>query len=125
MKQVGVVGHVPLGIAEERIKLAKGGIGSFVTPSESSVLKVDLLELTLMKRCSKPIDATAIDISLVFISGTENLVEVPCGKPSDTGRWSLAHQLGEESVFTSTVGRPVDRRNLEEVPGRPQPNHGR
>ena len=35
---------VPLGIAEEGIKLAQCGIGAFVAPSEASVLEVDFLE---------------------------------------------------------------------------------
>ena len=49
MKQVIVVSGVPLGIVEEGIKLAQGGIGTFVAPSEASVLEVDFLELTGMK----------------------------------------------------------------------------
>jgi hypothetical protein len=70
---------VPFRIAKESIKLAKGGGGTFITPSKTSVLKVDLFELTSLKSRPETIDAAPINVSSTFIPSTPNLVEIAEG----------------------------------------------
>ena len=46
MEHMGVESRVPIHIAKKGVKLAEGRIVSLIAPSEASVLKMDLLELT-------------------------------------------------------------------------------
>jgi hypothetical protein len=74
---VRVKAKVPIGVAIEGIKLAKGGVLPFIGPSETPVLEVDFLELTRLKRGSEAVDTAPINVALIFISSSSNLVEVP------------------------------------------------
>lgn len=84
MEHVGVVRGVPLGIAKEGIKLAQRRVGPLIAPSETSVLEVNFLKFTGMKRGAKAVDSACIDIPFIFVPSPINLVEAPGSQPGDT-----------------------------------------
>ena len=71
--------EVPFGIAKKCIKLAHGGVEPFVAPCEPPILKVNLLELTILEGYPESIKVALIHISLVFISCSINLVKISEG----------------------------------------------
>lgn len=67
---------IPLGVAEEGIKLAHCGVRPLITPGEAVILQMDLLELTVRESCPKMVYSASVDISLVFVSSLMYLVEI-------------------------------------------------
>jgi hypothetical protein len=59
--------EVPLVIAIESIKLAKGSLCPFVAPREAAILQVDLVKLACLKGSPKTNDAAAFTF-LLFLS---------------------------------------------------------
>jgi len=112
---VTVVSGVPLSVAEEGIKLAQGGIGAFVTPSEAYVLEMDFLELTGLKRRAKTVNSARVDISFILVPRPVDLVEVPGNQPSHTRERFVVEQLREEGVFACRISGAIDRSELEAV----------
>ena len=98
---------------EEGIKLAQCGIGAFVAPSEASVLEVDFLEFTGMKHRPKAVNSARVDVPLVLIPGSVNLVKVPGNQPSHIRRWFVVEQLRKKSVFAGGISGAIDRSELE------------
>jgi hypothetical protein len=64
---MGVKAHIPIGIAIEGIELAKGGVFSFIAPSEAPVVQMDFVKLASLKSDPKTIDAATINVWLVLV----------------------------------------------------------
>lgn len=77
-----------------------------------------------MERGPKTVDPTMVNISLVLVSRSINLIKVSGGKPSHPQRRLLAEELGKEHVFARGVGGAVDRCELEDHVGRSYTDHG-
>jgi hypothetical protein len=84
---------VPFVVAKESIKLAKSWIVPLVAPSEPPILKLDLVKLARLESGAEVIDSALIDIYIVLVSSSLNLVEIPEGQPSHPGRWLEGHKL--------------------------------
>jgi hypothetical protein len=57
---MGVKANIPLGVAIEGVKLAKGGVVSLVAPSEPPILKMNLVKF-IMKPCPFVLHETSAD----------------------------------------------------------------
>ena len=68
----------PLRVAKERVELAKGRVFPLVLPRELSILEVDLHQPTTLERCTKTVKTPSVDVSLVFVTRSVNLVEIAC-----------------------------------------------
>ena len=86
---------------------------------------MDLLELARLQSGTKAVDSAAVNIALVFVPGTVNLVEVASGEPSHAQGWLLAKQLRKESIFGGVVSGAIDRCYLEAYICRPNANLAR
>jgi hypothetical protein len=105
--------QVPLIVAVEGIELAQGRVFPLVTPSESPVLKMYLMELTCLESGSKAVDAAPVDIHVVFVPSPTNLVEVTKRQPLRPGRCFVGNKLGEKVILPIMRHWPVHRRDLE------------
>jgi hypothetical protein len=105
--------HVPHIIAIEGIELAQGRIFPLVTPSETPVLKMDLMELTSLESGSKTVDASTVDIHVAFIPSPANLVEVTKYQPLRPRRGLVGNKLGEKIVLPIVRRWTVHRCDLE------------
>ena len=76
MKDVAAKLIVPLRVAKERVELAKGRVFPLVLPRELSILEVDLHQPTTLERCTKTVKTPSVDVSLVFVTRSVNLVEI-------------------------------------------------
>ena len=76
MQDIGVECRIPFRIAEEGVKLAKRWVVPLITPREASILKMDFLELAGLQSSAEPVNPTSINISLVFVTCTIDLIEV-------------------------------------------------
>lgn len=83
-----------------------------------------LLEVTILKRGSKEVDPSSIDISLL-VAGVVDLVKVPQGEPKCPDRWFLVDELGEECIFGRGGGRTIHGGDLEAHIGSPNKNYSR
>jgi hypothetical protein len=110
---MGAKADVPLGVAIERIKLAHRGVYSLVGPSETPVLQVNLRKLGGLEGRPETIYPPPINILLVLISSSPNLIEVPKGEPTYPLRRLMTNKLGEENVFPARRGWPIHSGDLE------------
>jgi hypothetical protein len=110
---MGVKAHIPIGIAIEGIELAKGGVFSFIAPSETTILQVDFVKLARLKGDPETVDAATINVWLVFVPSPPDLVEVTEDQPPHAKRRLLSHKLREEVVLPRACGWPIDRSNFE------------
>ena len=76
VQDMGVECHILVRIAEEGVKLAKHWVVPLITPREASILKMDFLELAGLQSSAEPVNPTSINISLVFVMCTIDLIEV-------------------------------------------------
>jgi hypothetical protein len=104
---------VPFVVAIESIKLAKSWIDPFVTPSEPPILKMDLVKLARLEGGAEAVDSAPIDIYIVLVPSSPNLVEIPEGQPSHPGGWFEGHKLRKEVIFPIMRGRAIYRGNFE------------
>ena len=81
MEDVRAKVQVPIFFAKERVKFAESWVGLLIAPCEFSVLQMDLFELTEIERVSEADDTTSIDIWLVLILRTLDLVEITGNQP--------------------------------------------
>jgi hypothetical protein len=51
MQDMDIEVKVPFRIAIESVKLASGGVISFVAPCEEAILQMNLIKVTSLKRC--------------------------------------------------------------------------
>jgi hypothetical protein len=110
---MGVKAHIPIGIAIEGIELAKGGVFSFIAPSETTILQVDFVKLARLKGDPEMVDAATINVWLVFVPSPPDLVEVTEDQPPHAKRRLLSHKLREEVVLPRACGWPINRSNFE------------
>ena len=75
MQDMGVECRIPFRIAEG-VKLAKRWVVPLITPREASILKMDFLELAGLQSSVEPVNPTSINISLVFVTCTVDVIEV-------------------------------------------------
>jgi hypothetical protein len=106
-------GHVPHIVSVEGIELAQGRVFPLVAPSETPVLKMDLMELTSLESGSKMVDAAMVDIHVAFIPSPANLVEVTKRQPLRPHRRLVGNKLGEEIVLPIVRHWIVHRCDLE------------
>ena len=71
-----IMRDVPILIAKKSIKAAHSRGSALVGPSESSILKADLFKVTRMKGISEPVDSRAVDVEIVFVTSSTDLIEV-------------------------------------------------
>jgi hypothetical protein len=74
---------------------------------------MNLLKLTRGKGSSKPIEPASVNVSLVRVSSSINLVEISHGKPFHIVSGLLSNQLIEEIIFASIRSWAIHRGNLE------------
>jgi hypothetical protein len=110
---MGVKAHIPIRIAIEGIELANGGVFSFIAPSETTILQVDFMELARLKSDPKMVDATMINVWLVFVPSPPDLVEVTENQPPHAKRRLLSHKLREEVILPRACGWPIDSSDFE------------
>jgi hypothetical protein len=104
---------VPFVVAIESIKLAKSWIVPLVAPSEPPILKVDLVKLARLEGGAEAVDSAPIDIYIVLVPSSPNLVEIPEGQPTHPGRWLEGHKLRKEVIFPIVRGRAINRGDFE------------
>jgi hypothetical protein len=90
---------VPFVVTIESIKLAKSWIAPFISPSEPPILKMDLVKLARLKGGAEAVDSAPIDIYIVLVPSSPNLVEILEGQPSHPGGWLEGHKLRKEVIF--------------------------
>jgi hypothetical protein len=105
--------QVPLTVAVEGIELAQGRVFPLITPSESPILKMYLMELTCLESGSKVVDAALVDIHVVFVPSPANLVEVTKRQPLCPRRWFVGNKIGEKVILPIMCRCPVHRCDLE------------
>jgi hypothetical protein len=110
---MGVKAHIPIGVAIEGIELAKGGVFSFIAPSEATILQVDFVELARLKSDPEMVDAATINVWLIFVPSPPDLVEVTENQPPHAKRRLLSHKLREEVVLPRACGWPIARSDFE------------
>jgi hypothetical protein len=110
---MGVETHIPIGIAIEGVELAKDGVLSFIAPSETTILQVDFMEFARLKGDPEAVDATTINVWLVFVPSPPDLVEVTEDQPLHAKRRLLCHKLREEVVLPRACGWSIDHSNFE------------
>jgi hypothetical protein len=110
---MGVKAYIPIGVTIEGIDLAKGGVFSFIAPSEATILQVDFVELARLKSDPEMVDAATINVCLVFVPSPPDLVEVTEDQPPHAKRRLLSHKLREEVVLPRACGWPIDRSDFE------------
>jgi hypothetical protein len=69
MEDVSVEAYIPFQVAKECVKLAKGGIVTFIGPSELSILEVDFIKLTSVELHPKTLIRLRLTLRL-FLSLT-------------------------------------------------------
>lgn len=105
--------EIPLSIAKDGIKLAKGRVLPPVGPREPTVLEVNLVELTSMQSIPETDNATPINIGFVLVSSAVDLVEVTKHEPPNPRRRLLGNKLGKEIILLDSGRRSVDGCYLE------------
>jgi hypothetical protein len=110
---MGVKAHIPIGIAIEGIELAKGGVFSFIAPSEAPVLQMDFMKLASLKSDPETVDAATINVWLVLVPSPPDLVEVTEDQPPHTNRRLMNYKLREEVILPRACGWPINRGDFE------------
>jgi hypothetical protein len=113
IEYMGIEARIPIVVTIENVKLAKRRVFSFIPPCESAVLQVDFMELKSLRSGPEVVDAATIDVCLVLVPSSPNLVAVTKDQPPHTKRWLLSHKLHEEAILPRACIWPIDRHNLE------------
>jgi hypothetical protein len=74
---------------------------------------MDLMKLARLEGGAEAVDSALIDICIVLVPSSPNLVEILEGKPSHPGGWFESHKLQKEVIFPIVRGRAIDRGNFE------------
>jgi hypothetical protein len=109
MQDMDIEVKVPFRIVIEIVKLASGGVISFVAPCEQAILQMNLIKVTSLKRCSKTVNATSVDVALLFLVGSLDLIEVKSPRAShrtpSRGFCQGARQISGPFDWTLSVHR--------------------
>lgn len=73
----------PTPSCQKGIEFVEGRVRTFIVLGESAVLHMDLFKLLLGERPPNFFDAPSVEVWLVFVSHSVDLVEVPTNKPLD------------------------------------------
>jgi hypothetical protein len=74
---------------------------------------MDLVKLVRLEGRAEAVDSASIDIYIVLVPRSPNLVEIPEGQPSHPGGWFEGHKLRKEVIFPIMRGRAIDHGNFE------------